>query len=158
MVFGGLFLGALLGVALVMAPAGGVDPVATILEIVSSAQFWVPVVVFWLTFWLFGVFVNRSRWWTWVVFGVLISAATWAGFLIAGVIGAPFWTVTIEEGLASVQGALLAVPGLIAFILSREITIWFGGWAASRGAKVTRQNKEALEEYERIMEEGPKAP
>ena len=51
--------------------------------------------------------------------------------------------------------SMLAPLAIAAFIIGRELTIWFGAWAAARGERVTELNIEAQREYERTLEAGP---
>ena len=39
---------------------------------------WVPVVVFFIAFWLLGAIINRGRWGAWVIFGLLVGFAAYA--------------------------------------------------------------------------------
>lgn len=133
------------------------EPVDFLTEVLLSGPFWVSVVAFWLSFWLLGVFVNRARWWSWVVLGLFVALLTYAGFLGGVFFEAPFWKITGAQGVDLLTSTAFAPVGLIAFIIAREVTIWFGGWASRRGAKITAQNKEARDEYERVMAEGPAA-
>ena len=50
---------------------------------------------------------------------------------------------------------MLAPYAIVAFVLGREMTIWFGAWVASRGRRVTELNEVAQREYERTLEAGP---
>jgi hypothetical protein len=154
-VFGVLYLAAALGFG---AAAGDVtvDSLVTALTgAVTSWWFWVPVVVFYLAFWLLGAIINRGRWGQWVIFGLLVGAASYGGHLLGQLFQAPFWTLTASQGAELVEGELLAPLAIVAFILGREITIWFGAWVAARGARVTELNDEAQREYERTLEAGP---
>jgi hypothetical protein len=45
---------------------------------------------------------------------------------------------------------------IVAFVLGRELTIWFGGWVAARGKRMSELNREAQREYERTLEAGPR--
>lgn len=54
------------------------------------------------------------------------------------------------------RGQLLAPLAIVAFVLGRELTIWFGGWVAARGKRVSELNREAQREYERTLEAGPR--
>ena len=58
--------------------------------------------------------------------------------------------------LGILQGEVLAPLSIVAFILGRELTIWFGAWVAARGKRVTELNNEAQREYERTLEAGPR--
>ena len=61
-----------------------------------------------------------------------------------------------SEGAALVEGQVLAPLAIAAFVIGRELTIWFGAWVAARGRRVTELNTEALREYERTLEAGPR--
>jgi hypothetical protein len=115
----------------------------------------VPVVVFFIAFWLLGAIINRGRWGAWVIFGVLVGVAAYIGHLLGALFPAPFWMLTASEGAALVEGELLTPLAIGAFIIGRELTIWFGAWVSARGARVTELNVEAQREYERTLEAGP---
>ena len=117
--------------------------------------FWVPVVAFFLAFWLLGAIINRGRWGSWVIFGLLVGFASWGGYLLGVLFQEQFWNITASRGAELMSEHLLAPLGVAAFIIGRELTIWFGAWAASRGRRVTELNVEAQREYERTLEAGP---
>ncbi|WP_413354344.1 ABC transporter [Microbacterium sp. 1P06AB] len=127
----------------------------TVVDIVTTWSFWVPVVVFFLGFWILGAFINRGRWGRWVVFGLLVGAVAYGGHLLGQLFQAPFWSIPPSQAAQIVGDQLLAPLAVIAFILGREITIWFGAWVAARGRRVTELNDEAQREYERTLEAGP---
>lgn len=155
LVFGILYLAAALG----FAAADGDVTAGTIgeqlLSAVTSWWFWVPVAVFFVGFWLLGAIINRGRWGQWVIFGLLVGAVAYGGHLLGQLFEAPFWSLTAREGAELIEGQLLAPLAIVAFILGREVTIWFGAWVASRGARMTELNTEAQREYERTLEAGP---
>jgi hypothetical protein len=126
------------------------------LQTVTSLGFWTTVVVFFLGFWLLGALVNRARWAAWVLLGFFVAVIAYAGHILGALVAAPFWQLTASEGLEQVQQQLLSPLAIAAFVFAREITIWFGAWAARRGARVTERNAEAQAEYERTLEAGPK--
>ncbi|WP_254359524.1 hypothetical protein [Microbacterium hominis] len=133
--------------------AGDVGTAA--LEALATWALWVPVVVFFLAFWLLGAIINRGRWGAWVILGVLVGAAAYGGHLLGQLFQAPFWTLTASQGAELVESQLLAPLAIAAFFFARELTIWFGAWAAARGKRVTELNLEAQREYERTLEAGP---
>lgn len=148
-----------LAVWLVLEAASGeltADNVATVaLATAGSWTLWVPVVVFFIAFWLLGAIINRGRWGAWVIFGLLVGFASWGGYLLGVLFQEQFWNLTAAEG-AELMGEHVLAPGAVAaFIIGRELTIWFGAWAASRGRRVTELNVEAQREYERTLEAGP---
>ena len=125
------------------------------LAALATWSLWVPVVVFFFAFWLLGAIINRGRWGAWVIFGLLVGVAAYLGHLLGALLQAPFWMLTAREGAALVESQLLAPLAIGAFIIGRELTIWFGAWVAARGARVTELNVEAQREYERTLEAGP---
>ncbi len=154
--FAVLFLAATLGFGLLAGAFEATEVVDTLLTVVQTWAFWVPVVVFFLAFWLLGAAINRGRWGHWVVWGLLVGVATWLGHLLGAVLQAgPFWMLSPSETAGIAEEQLFAPLAIIAFVLGRELTIWFGAWVASRGRRVTELNDEAQREYERTLEAGP---
>jgi len=153
-----LYLGTALGIA---AFDGKVDTgsIGTyLLDQLRSPGLWIPVVVFAIGFWLLGGIINRGRWGYWVVFGIIVGGFAYGGHLL-GVIGSvEFWKLGATQLGDTVNAQLLAPLAIAAFIFGRELTIWFGAWAARAGARRTAQNEEAQREYERVLEAGPQLP
>ena len=149
----------LFAVWLVLAAISGdltADNVSTVaLAALGSWVLWVPVVAFFIAFWLLGAIINRGRWGAWVIFGLLVGFASWGGYLLGILFQAQFWSITASQGAALMEQHVLAPLAIAAFIIGRELTIWFGAWAASRGKRVTELNVEAQREYERTLEAGP---
>lgn len=128
---------------------------AKALEALATWALWVPVVVFFIAFWLLGAIINRGRWGAWVHFGLLVGFASYGGYLLGQLFQAPFWTLTASQGAQLMQEQVLAPMAIASFIFGRELTIWFGAWVAARGRRVTELNVEAQREYERTLEAGP---
>ncbi|GLJ80080.1 ABC transporter [Microbacterium imperiale] len=150
-----IYLGAHLGIGAIR----GDVTVATIgdeaLAAVTSWWLWVPVVVFFLAFWILGAFINRGRWGLWVLLGLLVGIASYAGHILGQLFQAPFWNIAPSEALRLVGEQAFAPLALVALVAGRELTIWFGAWVAARGKRVTELNAEAQREYERTLEAGP---
>ncbi|WP_164861886.1 ABC transporter, partial [Microbacterium sp. CPCC 204701] len=125
------------------------------IEHLATWSLWVPVIVFFIAFWLLGAIINRGRWGAWVVFGLLVGFAAYGGHLLGALFQAPFWDLTLSQGQELVGAELLTPMAFAAFVIGRELTIWFGAWAAARGKRVTELNVEAQREYERTLEAGP---
>ena len=153
--FGILYLAVWIGIGLISGEVVVGDIPATALVALGTWSLWVPVVVFFIAFWLLGAIINRGRWGAWVIFGLLVGAAAYVGHLLGALFQAPFWMLTASEGAALVDAQLLSPLAIAAFIIGRELTIWFGAWVAARGARVTELNVEAQREYERTLEAGP---
>jgi hypothetical protein len=153
--FAVLYLAARLGFAALAGDVTGENVGTSALETLATAAFWVPVVVFFLAFWLLGAIINRGRWGAWVIFGLLVGIAAYGGHILGALFQAPFWELTASEGARLVEAELLAPLAIAAFVIGRELTIWFGAWAAARAKRVTELNIEAQREYERTLEAGP---
>ncbi|PRB08808.1 ABC transporter [Microbacterium sp. MYb64] len=153
-----LYLGTALGIA---AFDGKVttDSIGTyLLDQARSAGLWLPVVVFAIGFWLLGGIINRGRWGYWVVFGIIVGGFAYGGHLLGAIGSVEFWKLGATQLAENVNGQLLAPLAIAAFIFGRELTVWFGAWAARTGARRTAQNEEAQREYERVLEAGPQLP
>jgi len=153
-----LYLGTALGIA-------GFDGKVTtdsigtyLLEQLRSPGLWIPVVVFAIGFWLLGGIINRGRWGYWVVFGIIVGGFAYGGHLLGAIGSVEFWKLGATQLAETVNGQLLAPLAIAAFIFGRELTIWFGAWAARAGARRTAQNEVAQREYERVLEAGPQLP
>lgn len=154
--FGILYLAAALGLRAADGDVTGANVGTEAAAALVSWWFWVPVVVFYLSFWLLGAIINRGRWAHWVIFGLLVGVASYGGHLLGQLFQAPFWQLTASQGEELVRGQLLAPLAIVAFVLGRELTIWFGAWVAARGKRVSELNREAQREYERTLEAGPR--
>jgi hypothetical protein len=150
-----LYLALALGVRAIEGDITGDNIGDAVLASLATWSLWVPVVVFFFAFWLLGAIINRGRWGAWVIFGLLVGAAAYGGHLLGALFQAPFWELTASEGADLVESQLLTPLAFGAFVIGRELTIWFGAWAAGRGRRVTELNVEAQREYERTLEAGP---
>jgi hypothetical protein len=150
-----LSLAVWLGLAALSGELSGDNVSDLALATVASWVLWVPVVVFFLAFWLLGAIINRGRWGSWVIFGLLVGFAAWGGYLLGVLFQEQFWNLTASQGAELMSDHVLAPGAIAAFIIGRELTVWFGAWAASRGKRITELNIEAQREYERTLEAGP---
>ena len=139
----------------------GPEPVAmdeignAALAALTSWTLWIPVAAFFLAFWLLGAFLNTAKWGYWVVFGLLVGVAALAGHALGEIMQLNIFKVTPSQAADVANSAIFSLGGFIAFILGRELPIWFGGWIARRGRTVIAANAEAQEEYQRTLEAGP---
>ncbi len=153
--FAVLYLGAALAIGLIDRSLT-LDTVAdTATEALTSWWLWITTAVFFIGFWLLGAIINRGRWAHWVVWGLLIGFVAYGAHLVGQLFQAPFWQLTRSEGAELVEAQLVAPLALAAFVIGRELTIWFGAWVAARGRRVSELNLEAQREYERTLEAGP---
>ena len=153
--FAVLYLGTALGIAALNGKVAS-DSIGTFLQNQAlSAGLWLPVLLFAIGFWLLGAIINRGRWGFWVVFGIIVGVFAYAGHILGAIGSVQFWKLGPTELGNTANAQLLAPLAIAAFIFGRELTIWFGAWAARTGARRTAQNAEAQREYERILEAGP---
>ncbi len=153
--FGVLYLAVWVGLGLIDGSVTVGSIGTALIAALGTWALWVPVVVFFVAFWLLGAIINRGRWAAWVIFGLIVGVAAYGGHLLGQLFQAPFWNLTAAEGAELVEGQLLAPLAIAAFIIGRELTIWFGSWVAARGKRMTELNVEARREYERTLEAGP---
>ncbi|GAB3595255.1 ABC transporter [Microbacterium tumbae] len=157
-VFAVLLLGVTLGLAALAGDVTGENIGEAALAPLTTWGFWTPVVVFFLGFWFLGAIINRGRWGLWVVFGLIVGVIAYFGYILGQLFEAPFWLITASEGAELVGEQVYAPLAIAAFVLGRELTIWFGAWVARSGARKTELNAEAQREYERTLEAGPTLP
>lgn len=109
---------------------------------------------FFIGFTILVLIGGRAGWWVYAIFGLLVAAFTWGAALLGYALNDRFAgeIVSLQPGaLASEYGLIL--PVIIAAIVAREVTVWFGAWVGARGRRVKRQNAEAIEEYESALAE-----
>lgn len=153
--FAVLYLAAILGLRLLTDGLQLAELGTAALAALTTWGLWVPVVAFYLGFWFLGAVINRGRWGHWVVWGLLVGVVAWGGYLLGELLAAPFWMITARQSVDLLAENVLAPLAIVAFVLGRELTIWFGAWVAARGRRVTELNAEAQREYERTLEAGP---
>lgn len=153
--FGVLYLAVWLGIGMLSGDVTVETLGSAALAALATWTLWVPIAVFFIAFWLLGAIINRGRWGAWVIFGLLVGVASYLGHILGALFQAPFWMLTASQGADLVEAQLLSPLAIAAFIIGRELTIWYGAWVARRGARVTELNVEAQREYERTLEAGP---
>jgi hypothetical protein len=124
-------------------------------QFVAQPVYWVPVIATFVGFTLLAAVVNRGAWWYYAVFGLLVGVFVYLSYIGAALLTVQAWTLTIDQANDFIRARWLDPFALIAGILAREITIWLGGWVASRGRAVTERNRLAREAYDRELAAGP---
>jgi hypothetical protein len=124
-------------------------------QFIVTSVFWIPVVFFFLAFALLAVVLNRAAWWAWAVSGLLVGFIVYFSYIGGSLLAVAAWQFTPQEAADFVGQRWLDPFAIIAFIVARELPIWFGGWIAARGRTVTERNRLAREEYERQLAAGP---
>ncbi|MGK0716371.1 hypothetical protein ACR5KS_09990 [Leucobacter sp. W1153] len=97
---------------------------------------------------------GRAGWWAYVIGGFFVGLIVFVAAFFGMVID------TGEEFRSSVSDLLAArlrmsalIVAIIAAVIAREVTVWFGAWIGSRGRKVARKNAAAVAEYEIALAE-----
>lgn len=125
-------------------------------EVVSSLSapaYWLPVIVFFLSYLLLVVIVNRAGWWAHVLGGFIVAVVVWVGFVGAAIIAAGAVGGSAAEVSAIVTQQLTNPLGFAAAIAAREVPIWVGGIVSRRGRMARARNVEARAGYERELAE-----
>ncbi|WP_438854057.1 hypothetical protein [Agromyces sp. M3QZ16-3] len=135
--------------------AGRGDGIRVYTEFLAQPVFWVPVVFFFLAFALLAAILNRAAWWTWAVFGLAIGIIVYFSYIGASLLTVAAWQFTPQQAADFVAERWVDPFAIIAFIVARELPIWFGGWIAARGRAVGERNVRAREEYDRQIAAGP---
>jgi hypothetical protein len=129
--------------------------VSKFVEFISLPVFYVPVIFFFLAFALLVTIVNRAGWWAYVLFGFLVAVVVYFSFLVGALLTVQAWTLTPAEAAVFLRVNFVSPYAFAAAIAAREVPIWAGAWIARRGRAVTAENARAVEEYERVLAEGP---
>lgn len=124
-------------------------------QFVVQPVYWVPVIATFVGFTILAVIVNRGPWWAYAVFGLLVGVFVYLSYIGAALLTVQAWAMTLDQASDFIGDRWLDPFALIAGILAREITIWLGGWMASRGRAVTERNRLAREAYDRELAAGP---
>ena len=117
----------------------------------QSMAFWVPVAVYAVVACLFALIVNRAAWWAHVLGSLFVAVITYAvsGGIVA--LALNVIAMTPDEGVATL-GTVFGSPQLIvALVLAREVSLWFGLAIASRGRKVKERNAVERAEFEQSV-------
>jgi len=112
-------------------------------DFVTDAVFWIPVLLFTLSFLLVVVLLNRAGWWVHVLGSLLVAVITYLGSIAM---------LLLVTGIAGSSPGFLATatsPFVIAAaIIAREVSIWTGLLISRRGAKVRERNRAERDAFE----------
>lgn len=147
-IFGAIFYGVLLLVDYIA--GNNLDFIGLLL----SPMFLITVGMFFLGLVIVSLLVNRAGWWAWILLGLLVAAFAYVG-AIGGSLVQDAMSIPSNRVWQYVLDHLLTWPTVVAFILGREVPIWFGAWVAARGRRVSERNIAEHDEYQRQLDEGP---
>lgn len=120
---------------------------------VTSSAFIVPTATFLVVFVLAALIINRAGWWAWALGSLVVAVVTY--FASSGVILllADIMTLTPSQAEEIWMSLLFSAPLIIALVVAREVSLWFGALISVRGRKVKARNAEARAAYDRDREQ-----
>ena len=148
-----LFAGAYAVLVLLIAVIGSPAGLAPALQYLSSVTFYLPVIIFFLSYLLLVIIVNRGGWWAHVLGGFIVAVVVWVGFVGAALISASAIGASASEVNNIVLQQLTNPLGFAAAIAAREVPIWVGGLVSKRGRTARARNAEARTAYEQELAE-----
>lgn len=127
------------------------DATETLQTLWLRPSYLLPVVVFFLAYWIVTLIVNRAGWWAHVL-GAFIVALLVYGAHIGGAYmeaqgGWAGYTALPGIDARALSQLLLAPLSVVAFVIAREVPVWVGGIVARRGRKARDWNRQAMDDF-----------
>jgi hypothetical protein len=119
-----------------------------VLQALGTPVFWVPVLVYLVACILWVLIVNRAGGWLHVLFGLIVGLLAYASVVAVLSVTASLAESRPEDFADFVFRSLIDSRALLAFIVARELPIWFGAWVGRRGRKLREQHAEARRAYD----------
>lgn len=119
---------------------------STTFAFLGAAKFWLPVGVFLVAFVLLVLLANRANWWAYILGSVFVAIGVYFGTIALAL---AFDTILRVPAPSTFGSALVSPFVIIAAIIAREVSMWFGSILARRGRKLKVRNAEARAAYER---------
>lgn len=116
---------------------------------VTGPLFYVPVLAFLVLMLLWALLANRASWWAWVLGSLIIAALVYIVSIGVLLLAAGGFGLTASQAAETFTGLALNPAIIVAALLAREVSVWFGAVIAARGRKVRERNYEAWQEFER---------
>jgi hypothetical protein len=118
-------------------------------QFLSGPLFYVPVLVFLVAMVLWALLANRASWWSWVLGSLVIAAVVYFATIGVLLLMAGGFGLTGSQAAGLFTGFALNPAVVVAALLAREVSVWFGAAISARGRKVRERNYEAWQEFER---------
>ena len=119
---------------------------STSFAFLGAAKFWLPVGVFLVAFILLVLLANRASWWAYILGSVFVAIGVYFGTIGLAL---AFDTILRVPAPSTFGSALVSPFVIIAALIAREVSMWFGSILARRGRKLKVRNAEARAAYER---------
>ena len=118
-------------------------------EFVTGPLFYVPVLAFLVLMVLWALLANRASWWAWVLGSLIIAVLVYAVSIGVLLLAAGGFGLTASQAAETFTGFAVNPAIVVAALLAREVSVWFGAVIAARGRKVRERNYEAWQAFER---------
>jgi hypothetical protein len=120
-------------------------------DFLSSVDFYVPALFFFVGFLVLALGANRAGWWVYVFGSLLVGLFIYFGTVGVGLLSGGVILQT-PDGASRLYGEALANPYVIAAaLLGREVALWLGSAVAARGRRVKARNADARQSFERDL-------
>ena len=127
------------------------DATETLQTLWVLPSYLLPVIVFFLAYWLLTLIVNRAGWWAHVLGGFIVALLVYVAHLAGAYMetqgGWAGYTALPGIDARALSELLLAPLSVLAFVLAREVPIWVGGIVARRGRKAREHNRQAIDDF-----------
>ena len=119
---------------------------ATDVDFLTTSGFWLPVAVFVVAFLLLVLLANRANWWAYILGSIFVAVGVYFGTIGLSML----FDIVFRVASPSTFSELLVQPFIIiAALIAREVSMWFGSILARRGRKLTVRNAENKAAYQR---------
>ncbi|MFJ6114346.1 hypothetical protein ACIQC8_09585 [Agrococcus sediminis] len=129
----------------------GFDAAETLETVWLRPSFLLPVIVFFLAYWLVTLVVNRAGWWAHVLGAFLVALLVYAAHIGGAYMEAEggWESYTALPGIdAEELGQLILAPlSVLAFVIAREVPVWVGGIVSRRGRRAREWNRQAMDDF-----------
>ncbi len=144
-VFAAVYAGVAALLILFVSPAMVPDALVTF---VTGPLYYVPVLAFLVVMILWVLLVNRASWWAWVIGSLVVGAVTYFASVGAMLLMSGGFGLTASQASDAFAEFATNPALVVAALLARETSIWFGAAIARRGRRVRERNYEAWQAFE----------
>lgn len=132
-------------------------PAALLESVWLLPSYLLPVIVFFLAYWIITLVVNRAGWWAHVLGAFIVALLVYAAHIVGAYMeqqgGWAGYTEVFGIDGPSLGQLLLAPLSVLAFVVAREVPIWVGGIVSRRGRKAREWNRQSMEDFNRENDE-----
>lgn len=149
LIFAALFAAAFFAVGYLFDRA--FDATETLQSVWLRPSYLLPVIVFFLAYWIVTLVVNRAGWWAHVlgafIVALLVYVAHIGGAFMEAQGGWAGYTALPGIDAQALSQLVLAPLAVLAFVIAREVPVWVGGIVARRGRKAREWNRTSMDEF-----------